>query len=167
MACTALPNAYCGITYSQSLGTTGCFYLKKGCLPPGLTLSNLGLLSGIPCKMGCYTFRVSNGCSKQTYTLKVACTVVRQPEVMSVRTTTPTDGIILAWKGNLVSQLSGATYSLSSGLTTTLTSLSYSIGEDATFLNLAVSGTSNLEGQVLTIKKDGCITEITLKNTKQ
>jgi hypothetical protein len=81
-----LPAAVPGIAYSQTLTATGgtapyTFAVTAGALPPGLTLSPAGLLSGIPTRAGGYTFTVtatdSAGClGTRVYTLAVNCPVI-------------------------------------------------------------------------------------------
>lgn len=58
-----LPNACCEVPYSRQLTSTGgtaprTFSLVSGTLPPGLTLSAGGLVSGTPTTGGTYTFTI-------------------------------------------------------------------------------------------------------------
>ena len=58
-----LPDAVDGAAYNQTLTSTGgtgpyAFAISSGALPPGLTLSSGGILSGTPTKPGSYTFTV-------------------------------------------------------------------------------------------------------------
>ena len=57
----SLPNGVTGAPYSRQLGRSGGFALfawsmSSGALPPGLTLSAAGLISGSPTTSGTYTF---------------------------------------------------------------------------------------------------------------
>jgi plastocyanin len=59
-----LPNPTLGVPYSFTLsvgnGTNpGVFSLQSGSLPPGLTLTSAGVLSGTPTNAGRYTFAIS------------------------------------------------------------------------------------------------------------
>ena len=58
---TTLPGGTAGVAYSQSLTATGgsppyTWSVTGGALPPGLTLSSAGALSGTPTTVGPYTF---------------------------------------------------------------------------------------------------------------
>jgi len=56
---TQLPDATVGVPYSMTLGQGSGFQLTAGAsLPPGLTLSSSGLLSGTPTQAGQYIFSV-------------------------------------------------------------------------------------------------------------
>lgn len=80
LAPSTLPNATIGVPYSQALTATGgsapyTFTISNGALPPGLSLSTAGLLSGTATGQG-FLFTVqatdSNGCSGAlTYSLNV------------------------------------------------------------------------------------------------
>ncbi len=60
---TALPNAIQNASYSQQITGTGkqpvSFQLTQGSLPPGISLSQGGLLSGTPTTPGASTFTIS------------------------------------------------------------------------------------------------------------
>lgn len=85
IAPASLPNPTVGVAYSQSetaSGGTGSYaYSVAGSLPPGLAVSNTGVISGTPTSTGTYTFDITatdsstgsgpyNG--SHTYTLTVA-----------------------------------------------------------------------------------------------
>ena len=80
----ALPSVSRRQAYSQTLSATGSKPIKwsktGGALPPGITLSTLGKLSGTPTKAGNYSFRLtaSNaaGNASRTFTLKVTQTAL-------------------------------------------------------------------------------------------
>ncbi|MFM1802523.1 MAG: hypothetical protein RJA81_1875, partial [Planctomycetota bacterium] len=58
-----LPNAVSGVTYHQQLVNTAgpsSWSLTGGTLPPGISLTTDGLLSGLPTTIGQYTFQVSS-----------------------------------------------------------------------------------------------------------
>ncbi|HEY6401242.1 MAG TPA: Ig domain-containing protein, partial [Blastocatellia bacterium] len=76
------PNGTVGADYSQTLTAMGgtapfTFTVSSGALPPGLTLSSAGAISGTPTAAGSFSFTVqaldSKGCTGEiTYSLKVA-----------------------------------------------------------------------------------------------
>jgi len=78
---TTLPNGVVGTPYSQTISASGgtapyTFTVTAGALPPGLTLSLAGLLSGTPTTIGTFTFTVTatdaNGCpGSQPYTITI------------------------------------------------------------------------------------------------
>ncbi|MGH9845881.1 MAG: putative Ig domain-containing protein [Blastocatellia bacterium] len=79
----SLPNGVKGVPYQQQIIVSGGFgpyqfAVADGALPPGLTLSPKGLVSGTPTKQGNYSFTlratdVSSGCSgTRKYTVKIA-----------------------------------------------------------------------------------------------
>ena len=64
LATTALPAAGAGTAYNFTLATSGgtapfAFSVPPGNLPPGLSLSSDGVLSGTPTTSGNYTFTIS------------------------------------------------------------------------------------------------------------
>ena len=64
MANTTLPNGDVGVSYSQPLSASGgtgtlSFSAPPGGVPPGLTLSSTGVISGTPTSAGLYTFTVT------------------------------------------------------------------------------------------------------------
>ncbi|HEY0977471.1 MAG TPA: putative Ig domain-containing protein, partial [Flavobacteriales bacterium] len=69
---TTLPGGSAGTAYSESLSQTGClgaptYAITAGALPPGLTLSSSGTISGTPTATGTFNFTVTvgdaSGCS--------------------------------------------------------------------------------------------------------
>jgi hypothetical protein len=61
---TALPTAVINVPYSTTLTSTGgkgpfTWALASGTLPPGLTISAGGVISGAPTTLGSTTFKVS------------------------------------------------------------------------------------------------------------
>ncbi|MBI5214349.1 MAG: VCBS repeat-containing protein [Ignavibacteriae bacterium] len=89
----SVPNSSENASYSQTFTVTGSvesfnFIISSGTLPPGLSLSSGGVLSGTTTTLGTYTFTVTavrgNGCSaSKTYTI-----VVGEPPI-AVESTTP------------------------------------------------------------------------------
>jgi hypothetical protein len=76
-------NGTAGTAYSETLGNTGAlgsptYSVTAGALPPGLTLSAAGTISGTPTATGTYNFTVTatdaSGCSgSQAYSITIAC----------------------------------------------------------------------------------------------
>jgi hypothetical protein len=85
----ATPNGTVGVAYSQPITASGgtpphTFALTTGALPPGLTLTPAGLISGTPATAGTFTFSISgidaNGCSGTlAYTIVVAAAPLPPP----------------------------------------------------------------------------------------
>ena len=81
-----------GVAYSQQLSATGAagpfsFSVSGGALPPGLSLSPSGLISGVPTASGAFTFRVDatepGGClGSRTYTLDVCSSLTIVPAML-------------------------------------------------------------------------------------
>ena len=77
----SLPAAMFGVLYSQALLATGgnapyTFSVSSGALPPGLSMSNSGLISGTPTATGTFNFTVlatdANGCpGSRSYVLVI------------------------------------------------------------------------------------------------
>ena len=86
MAPPTLPNAQVGTAYSQALTVAGSVAplscsVSAGSLPPGVTLSSAGLLSGVPAATGSFAFtaRASDADgvpASRSYTLVVTCPVI-------------------------------------------------------------------------------------------
>jgi hypothetical protein len=92
---SSTPDAFAGKSYSTTLQSTGGSLLKwqmaSGALPPGLTLSSAGTISGTPTRAGTYNFAVvvsSGGSSSPNHWVRI---VVRP---MEVATTTLPDAAI-------------------------------------------------------------------------
>jgi large repetitive protein len=78
----SLPNGTVGAAYSQTLAATGgtapyLWALASGSLPPGLTLSTAGVMSGTPATSGSFTFSVlvadnAGGTATRQYTIAVS-----------------------------------------------------------------------------------------------
>lgn len=79
----SVPNGTAGVVYNQSLSQTNglgavSYAVTAGTLPPGMTLSSGGVISGTPTGTGVYNFTVTvtdaSGCTGSTaYTLTVDC----------------------------------------------------------------------------------------------
>ena len=96
----APPSGSIGTAYSYTLTATGgttpyTWSVNSGTLPPGITLSSAGVLSGTPTTTGSYTFSVSvvdanNGVSTASITLVItAAPVLTISSTASASTTTP------------------------------------------------------------------------------
>jgi hypothetical protein len=78
-----LPTGTAGTNYSQSFSQTGAlgaptYYITAGALPPGLTLSPAGAITGIPTATGTFNFTVTagdaSGCTgSHSYSLTILC----------------------------------------------------------------------------------------------
>ncbi|MBI4548082.1 MAG: putative Ig domain-containing protein [Ignavibacteriae bacterium] len=83
---STLPNGTVGLSYSQTLTASGgtspyTFSVTGGSLPPGLTLSSSGLLSGTPTTVGNFSFTVTatdtqNCTGSQSYTVVINCPTI-------------------------------------------------------------------------------------------
>jgi len=83
---STLPNGTVGHSYSKTIKASGgtspySFIVISGSLPPGLTLSSSGVLSGTPTSSGTFTFAIQatdrNGCTgTRSYGLTVACATI-------------------------------------------------------------------------------------------
>ena len=87
IAPATLPGGTQGTPYSQTLTASGgntphTFAVTAGSLPPGLTLTSAGLLSGTPTTPGSFPFTVtateaSGGCTgSQSYTVVISCPTI-------------------------------------------------------------------------------------------
>lgn len=85
-----LPGATWGQAYSQTLAQTGAlgapnFAITAGALPPGVTISPSGLISGTPLATGTFNFTITandaSGCSgSQSYSITVLPSVPSAPQ---------------------------------------------------------------------------------------
>lgn len=86
---TSLPPGTVGVAYSQTLAATGgilpyTWSVSNGALPPGLTLSAGGTLSGTPTQAGSYTFTVTvNAIASMPLTLTM------NPAPLAITTASP------------------------------------------------------------------------------
>jgi hypothetical protein len=104
-----LPKGATGAVYNQTIVASGgmtpyTYTVGSGALPPGLSLSSAGALSGTPTNGGAFTFNVvatdTNGCQgDQTYNLSV----ITPPLIQSISLSETT--VTITWLA-----LSGETY---------------------------------------------------------
>lgn len=114
LAPATLPDATQGTPFSQALTASGgiapyTFAVTEGALPPGLTLSSAGVISGTPSTMGSFSFTItatdSLGCpGTQAYTMIIAgpnCPVidVQPPTLVAPILGTPYSATITASGG--------------------------------------------------------------------
>jgi hypothetical protein len=114
---TSLPNWTAAFAYNKTIATTGgtapiTFVTTGGTLPPGVSLSSSGVLSGTPTTAGSYSFDVkatekAGTSSTQSYT------VVIQPAVAIVTTALPTWTAGLAFSQTIVASGGTGTLTLS------------------------------------------------------
>lgn len=119
---TTLSGGTVGGFYSQNLTATGgsapyAFTLTAGSLPPGLSLSGSGIISGTPSTVGSTSFTVSvsdaEGCTgSRSYTLSIGCpTIVIKPFTLQ-------DGVVGSGYNQLLLAVGGTpayTFSVSAG----------------------------------------------------
>ena len=109
---TSLTDANAGASYSKVFSKTGVFgtstfSVVSGALPPGLTLSTTGILSGKPTLAGTYNFTIqvtdANGCKgTQTESINIVCTSV--PSILSTSANAST--VCLGQSSNLNATIS-------------------------------------------------------------
>ncbi|MBI3765430.1 MAG: putative Ig domain-containing protein [Ignavibacteriales bacterium] len=117
-----LPNGTVGSSYSQTINATGgtapySFALSSGSLPPGLTLSTSGAISGAPTTVGTFTFVATatdavGNTGDQSYTITIDCPAI------SINPTSLPSGIVGAAYSQSVSGAGGTapySFALSSG----------------------------------------------------
>jgi len=118
---TSVPDGTTGTAYSQQLaktGLAGTWSLKQGTLPPGITLSSGGLLSGTPTAVGDYGFTVtftetSTGASdNQVYLLHVSAP---GSPVISTPNQLPDATVGTAYSTTLAATPTGGTWSITYG----------------------------------------------------
>ena len=103
ISCNNPPNGLLGIPYSHFLTATGgfppySFSLSSGSLPPGLTLTPSGLISGTPTADGTYTF-VAEVTDSASNTATVTCSITIMPNTVSGCRTT-----LFLWQAAVVPQ---------------------------------------------------------------
>jgi len=139
MPAALLPDALYKTAYNQTLTTSGgnapiAWSLSGGQLPPGLTLSSVGVISGTATATGTYSFTVkaADGSSPQqsatvSFTLSVASTLsivfTVQPNNTSSASSQITPAVKVLVTDNLGHTLSGATVEMSLAANPTGTSL--------------------------------------------
>jgi hypothetical protein len=109
-----LPGGTVGTAYNQSLNATPAgnysFSRSSGSLPPGLTLSSAGALSGTPTTQGSYTFTVQatgfsicTGSRTYTLTISASCTAI-------TLATLPSGKLNVHYYGNLATTTPSGSY---------------------------------------------------------
>ena len=120
---TSLPNGVQNTAYSQTLSATGglppyTWTIADGSLPPGLTLSTGGLISGIPTEGGTFTFIAQvqdSSTPQQTDTQALSITIIPQ---LNITTTSLPNGVQNVVYSQTLSATGGVTpytWSLASG----------------------------------------------------
>src|SRR4051794_5277204 len=120
----AVTTGTAGTPFSQSFTQTGgatpvVFSLNTGVLPPGLTLSGAGVLSGTPSGSGTFPITVkvtdASGCTGvgPTYTLIISCHPVT---VTNPATTTGTANAAFSQTFTQSGAIGGATFTINSGV---------------------------------------------------
>ncbi len=118
-----LPDGDVGMLYSQNLSATGgqrpyTYSLTTGALPPGLSLSSSGAISGTPTTMGSYSFTVrvrdDNLCfGFRAYTIDVVdcpTITISPPGILTGRI-----GLAYSWDFHASDGQAPYTYSIASG----------------------------------------------------
>ena len=92
----SLPSGSTGTAYNQTITASGgtapyTFAVTFGALPPDLTLSSSGVLSGTPTTLGSFTFTVSaadaNGCTgSRSYTISICPAITLSPAALPAGT---------------------------------------------------------------------------------
>src|SRR5690606_34012418 len=88
-----------GVAYSHTYTATGTepisFAVTSGSLPPGLTLSSAGVLSGTPTAVGTYTGEVTASCATSpTVRPSSSITVAAAPEPPTITSAAPGNGTV-------------------------------------------------------------------------
>lgn len=145
-----LPDAVVAAAYSQqltaALGTAPLTYaVGSGTLPPGLTLSSSGLISGSPTTGGTYLFglRVSDAVGRsreQSFSLTVRAPVV------------PASGTVAWWRGENNGQDSiGTNHGTVNGATFTTGKVGQAFNFNGTNTHVLVPNSATLQPQNLTV----------------
>jgi hypothetical protein len=136
---TPLPNATATQPYSFQFTSSGgiaprTWTLASGSLPPGLSLSAAGLLSGTPSVAGAFSFNISvtDSClpTGQTITAPFSVTVNPAPVPLSITSTSPlaagVEGVAYSVQLNATGGTAPYTWSVASGTLPTGTTLNAS-----------------------------------------
>jgi large repetitive protein len=113
-----LPGGTVGTAYNQSFGATPAgsysFTRTSGTLPPGLSLSTAGVLSGTPTTAGTYSFTVTatgfgtcTGSQTYTVTITASCTTIALPSLAA------TGKVGVNYYGNLAGTTPSGSYTFS------------------------------------------------------
>jgi large repetitive protein len=166
---STLPGATLGVPYSQTLQTTGgsgslAWSVLAGSLPTGLTLSNLGVLSGTPTLVGtsAITVLVTSGVATATQNLSVVVSATAATSVVVTTTSIPA-GTIGTFYSQTLKATGGsgtfiwtvATGAIPSGLTLssagTLAGIPTGLAVDTFSVQAASGGAVATQSLVLTI----------------
>jgi len=140
----SLPDVVQGVAYNLNLGTTGGIgplaWSATGSLPPGVSLSNTGALTGTPTSAGTYAFTVqlqdaSNPAQSKTVAL-------------SLRVDVPL--VITTQAGSLSDAIQNANYSSSLVSTGGTTPLNWTLSGGTLPPGILLSGTGTLSGSPTT-----------------
>ena len=142
---TQLPSAQVGSAYKVSIAATGGtlpykWTVSSGSLPPGLTLSNAGVISGTPTTGGTYTFSVTvadAGLKTQTKTVTFSIVVTGSasvPTALAVNSTSLGSGQV------------GSSYSASLSASGGTPSYSWSLASGKLPAGLSLSSTGVISG---------------------
>lgn len=155
-----LPGGTKGEPYSQIISVSGgqapYFYnVSSGTLPPGLSLSTAGLLSGTPTTPGSYTVSISardaNFCaSVRTYRISIACPTItiNPPGILTARV-----GMPYSWGFNATGGTAPYSFALTAG----------SLPEGLSITGTSITGTATTAGShPITLRAtdaNGCVGE--------
>ncbi len=138
----ALPNGTTGTVYSQTISASGGaspyqFSISAGGLPPGMTLSQNGLLSGTPTVPGTYNFTI-------TALATTLCPGVRS-YALTITGGCPAIGVIPA-NATLPAGQAGQSYNLAFGASNGAAPYSFAISTGALPNGLTLAGNGVLSG---------------------
>ena len=113
-----LPEGVVGTAYSQTVKATGGaepyrFAVSSGTLPPGVSLSVAGVLSGMPAQAGIYQFTIaaeSNGCAgSQAYSLAIKSNTITAVSAASYKAEAAPESIVAVFGAQMAEQIQVAT----------------------------------------------------------
>ncbi len=113
-----LPDGIAGTAYNQTVKATGGaepyrFAVSSGALPPGVSLSASGSLSGTPTQTGIYNFTIaaeSNGCTgSQAYSLAIKPSTVSAVSAASYKAEAAPESIVAVFGVQMAEQTQVAT----------------------------------------------------------
>ncbi len=155
-----LPGGTKGEPYSQIISVSGgqapyLYNVSSGTLPPGLSLSTAGLLSGTPTTPGSYTVSVSardaNFCaSVRTYRISIACPTItiNPPGILTARV-----GMPYSWGFNAIGGTGPYSFALTAG----------SLPDGLSITGTSITGTATTAGShPITLRAtdaNGCVGE--------
>jgi len=120
IAPTTLPNGVAGTAYNQALSTTGgtapyTYAVSGGSLPPGITVSNTGTVSGTPSAAGNYSFTVrstdsSTGTGAPFSTTRTYALTIDAPTITVAPATLPNPTVGVAYSQTVTASGGTAPY---------------------------------------------------------